>query len=72
MDELKIRTDFMKGIISRVIRKILRKKLGEEISIIIDDIDLVVGNEVTRIHIDVKATAPNSVVKKLIFEKAGL
>lgn len=62
MDELKLKlsTKFMKGIIANLISKALKKKLGYNIDILLNEIDVKAENGKMRIHIDVDAELENS------------
>lgn len=69
MDELKIKTSFMKGVISALVRKAV-KKYGYDIVLDIHDLDLKTidssDNNNTIVHADVTIKMNNNDLKRLI------
>ena len=68
MDELKLKlsTKFMKGIVANLISKALMKKLGYNIDILLNEIDVKVENGKVRVHVDVDAELENSEFVKIL------
>lgn len=68
MDEMKLKlsTKFMKGIVANLISKAIFKKLGYEIDILINEINVTVENGKMHIHADVDAETSNSEIMKII------
>lgn len=68
MDELKLslNTKFMKGIVSKLIAKAVRKKLGCDIDILVNQVNVTAIDGKIRIHADVDAETTNEEVVKLI------
>ncbi len=54
-DEVIIKTDFMKGLISRLISKALKEKIGHDAEIQINELDITDRNEKFRAHLNVDA-----------------
>lgn len=52
MDEMKITSTFTRGIVSRLITKMLCKKLGYDIGIQVNDLQATVIDGRTRVHLD--------------------
>lgn len=68
MDELKLKlsTKFMKGIVANLISKALMKKLGYNIDILLNEIDVKAENGKVRVHVDVDAELENSEFVKIL------
>jgi hypothetical protein len=68
MDELKLKlsTKFMKGIVANLISKALMKKLGYDIDILLNEIDVRVENGKVHVHVDVDAELENSEFVKVL------
>ena len=66
MDELRISTKFMRGIVSKLLSKMLYKKLGYKIDIQLNDINVKVDEGVTRIHLNADAEMENNEFKKFL------
>lgn len=65
MDELKISSKFMRGIVSRVVSKLLYKKLGYKIDIQLNDLQIQVVNGTANVHINADAQMNESELKKV-------
>lgn len=55
MDELKIKSTFMKGILNKVLSKMIQKKLGYKVDIRIEDLDIKIINEKACLHANIEA-----------------
>lgn len=66
MDELKIVSQFTKNIISKIIRSFITKKIGGDIGISIQDINVSIDDDKAKIHIDVDAEIDKNELKKII------
>lgn len=68
MDELKLKlsTKFMRGIIAKFISKALAKKLGYNVDILINEIELRNEGGKIRLHADVDAEINNDDFMKLV------
>lgn len=53
MDMLKISSTFMKGILNKVLTKMIQKKLGYNIDILINDVNVEVTDGKVHLHLDV-------------------
>lgn len=68
MDELKLKlsTKFMRGIVAKLISKALVKKLGYEIDILLNEIEVKTEDGKVHLHIDADAEIENSEFKKML------
>lgn len=66
MDELKIVSQFTKGIISKIIGSFVAKKIGGDIAVSIQDINISIDDNKAKIHIDVDAEIDKNELKKII------
>lgn len=73
MDELKlnITTAFMKNLIAKTIAKMIQKKLGYSLDILLNQIEIKATDGKIRIHIDADAVTTNDDLLKII-KGAGL
>ena len=65
MDELRIRTKLMKGILSKLIETLIRKKTGYKIKVRLNDIDVVIDDDIAHVHIDVDGDISVDEFKKI-------
>ena len=70
-DEVKVKSGFLKNIISKVIGKTLEKKLGRNIRITLNDLDVEILDD-AYLHLDINVKMPKNDLKELIFEKMGI
>lgn len=68
MDEMKLKlsTKFMKNIVTTLISKVLIKKFGYDIDVILNEIELKMEDGKVKIHADVDAQVDNSEFLKII------
>ena len=66
MDEMKIQSAWTTGVISKVIRTILRKKIGYDIDIQINSIKVNIVDGKASIHIDTDAKIETNELMKII------
>ena len=71
MDELSIVSNFTKGIVSKLLQKIIKKKLDCEIKLDLNDLQVTIVEGKTRIHLDVTADLSKEELLKLL-KKAGI
>lgn len=73
VDELKLNLsgNFMKGIITKVLAKMIQKKLGYKIDIELNSLDIKVVDGKARLHVDADAEMNNDDLFKII-KSAGL
>lgn len=64
MDELKLKTKFMRGLISKLLSSEIRKKFGYNVNVYINVIEVSVDENKTRIHINADAETNNDVYMK--------
>ena len=68
MDEMKLKlsSKFMRGIITNIISKAIYKKLGYNIDILLNEINIENVDGKMRIHVDADAEVTNDELRKLI------
>lgn len=66
MDEMKIKSAFTTGLLSKVIKKILKRKLGVDIDICLNEITLSVVDGKTHAHIDADCELQKEQLLKLM------
>lgn len=54
-DEAIIKTDFMKDIISRLVHKVLKKKVGHDVEIKVNELAITDRDEKFHVHLNVDA-----------------
>ena len=65
MDELKIKTKLMRGMLSKVIELLIRKKTGYKIKIQLNDIDVSITDDVAHVHLNVDGDIDVNEFKKI-------
>lgn len=65
MDELKIKTKLMRGMLSKVIEMLIRKKTGYKIKIQLNDIDVSITDDVAHVHLNVDGDIDVNEFKKI-------
>ena len=70
MDNMNIKSGFMTGVISMMIRKMVKSKLGYDVEIKLNEIDATVIDGKTHVHLDIDAEVNKDEFMKLI-RKAG-
>lgn len=68
---MRIKSSFMRGLISNTLRMVLRKKLGGEIDVQFNAIDAEVIDGKTHIHLDLDLDLEKEELMKLL-KKVGL
>lgn len=66
MDEMKITSKFLTGIISKLLGRTLRKKLGYDIDIQLNEIRVTCEDGKTHAHLDLDCTAEKEVLTKIL------
>ena len=68
MDELKLKlsTKFMRGIVTKLLAKIIYSKYGYRVDIQLNNIELVSKDGMVHLHADVEADVNNDDFKKII------
>lgn len=69
MDELRIKTNFMKGMICRLIRFTVKKSLDCDVDLDLKDLNVVSDGEQIHIQLNAEAVLKAEDVKKLLKEK---
>lgn len=68
MDEMKIKSAFMTGLISKVLKKMLKRKLGVDIDICLNEVVVSVVDGKTHAHIDADCELQKEQLLKLMKE----
>lgn len=66
MDEMRIVSKFTTGMISKLLKLMLRKKLGYDINIRLNEVTAKVDNGKTHIHLDVDAELEKDELTKIL------
>lgn len=66
MDSMKIESKFMTGVISKLVNVALRKKLGYDIDIQLNEVNTTVTDGKTHVHLDVDAEISKEELVKLL------
>ena len=66
MDEMKIVSKFTTSMISKLLRMMLRKKLGYDVDIKLNEVTAKVDNGKTHIHLDVDAELEKDELTKIL------
>lgn len=66
MDEMKITSVFTRGIVSKILRKVIRKKTGYEIDIQLNDVTTTIQNGKTHLHVDIDAELDKDELIKIL------
>ena len=66
MDELKIETGFMKKLIAKIIGRIIRKKVGYEMDICLNEIEITFNGDKAIAHVNVDAEMSKEELKKIV------
>ena len=66
MDELKLRTKFLKGIVAKIISKAISKKFGCDINILIDELEIENKDGKVHIHANLRGEANTSDIATII------
>ena len=72
MDEMKITSKFMTGMVSKIITKILKQRLGYNIDLNLNAIKINLDDERAHIHLDVDADIDKYELTKIISANMGL
>lgn len=70
-DVVRVNSRFMKSIISKILKKVVKDKLGKNVCVALNDLNIEIG-ENANLHLDVSVQMPKEELKSLIFEKMGL
>ena len=66
MDEMNIVSKFTTMMISRIVRKVLRKKLGYDVGIRLNEIKTTIADGKTHIHMDIDAELSKEELLKIL------
>lgn len=71
MDEMKIRTGFMKGIISKVVSSIAKKKLGSNVKVTLKEFGIEIDDK-AFVHLSIDAEMDKFELEKFLVKKLGI
>ena len=71
LDEMKITSRFLTNLVSKVVNLVLRKKLGYDINVKLNEVKAVNDNEKIKVHLDVDCELTREELSKIL-ETAGL
>lgn len=66
VDEMRIRTDFLKKLLSRVVEKRLKKSFGAEVNLRLQTLDLVVDDRGAKFNVSLSGTTDVKNLEKLL------
>lgn len=66
IDEMKIGTSFMKGMVSRVINLAVKRKLGYNVGVQLNDFNVKVTDEKAHVHISIDADMSQQELSKIL------
>ncbi len=66
MDEMRIGSKFITGIVSKLLTKIIHKKLGYDIGFRINEMNVVIVNEKAQVHLNVDASIEKTELIKIL------
>lgn len=66
IDEMKIGTSFMKGMVSRVINMTLRRRLGCNVGVKLNDFNVMINDEKAHVHLSIDADMSQAELAKLL------
>ena len=71
MDEMKIGTKIMRGMVSKIITKVLKMKLGYNVGIQLNEFDAKVNDGKAHVHLNIDAEMTQEELNKIL-ETIGL
>lgn len=71
MDEMKLESKFTTGLVSKIVKRAIRKKLGYDVDIQLNGFRTTVIDEKTHVHLDVDLDLNKDELNKLL-ESIGL
>ncbi len=66
MDEMKLKSSWVRGIVGRIAGKQLGKKLGYDIELIVNEAEALIGDEEATVHLNLDAKMSKAELEKLI------
>lgn len=66
MDEMRIVSKFTRGIISKVLKTVIRKKSGYDVDIQLNEVTVTISEGTTRLHVDVDAEIDKEELIKIL------
>lgn len=66
MDEMRITSVFTREIVSKFLRKVIRKKTGYEVDIQLNDVTTTIQNGKTHLHVDIDAELDKDELIKIL------
>ncbi len=72
MDEMNIVSKFMTGMVSKIITKVLKQKLGYDVKLRLNEIKITVTDGQTHLHLDADADIDKDELTRIIKANVGL
>lgn len=66
IDEMKIGTSFMKGLVSKLINRAVKRKLGCNVAVKLNDFNIKVAEEKAHVHLSVDCDMSQAELTKLL------
>lgn len=66
MDELKLKSTFMKTMLTKLLSKAIQKKYGYKIDILLNDLDVKIVDGEAHLHVDADLEIDNNEFTKLV------
>lgn len=66
MDEMKISTRLMKGLIAKIVKTMIKKKVGYEVDIRLNDLVITNDNDKAHVHLNVDAEMNKDELAKIL------
>ena len=66
IDEMKIGTSFMKGMVSKLLNMTLKRKLGYDVGIRLNDFNVKVTDERAHVHLNIDADLTQEELSKIL------
>ena len=64
MDEMKISTKFMKGLVAKALKKVIRSKFGVDVDVLLNELYISNSDEKAIVHLNVRAEMASSALAK--------
>lgn len=72
MDIMKIESKFMTGLVGKIIKKVVSSKLGYDVDVIINTIQVKIDDDMANAHVDMIARMPKQALSDLVTGKMDL
>lgn len=66
MDEMKIKSAFLKAIVSKIIKKSIKRKTGANVDVHLEDLDIVVIDGKAKVHLEANAVIEKDDLTRIV------